>query len=66
MDDATLLTLAADLATRAGAAILQIRAAGFDVVRKADQSPVTEADRAAEEIIGAGLRAATPDIPVVA
>jgi 3'(2'), 5'-bisphosphate nucleotidase len=66
MDDATLLTLAADLATRAGAAILQIRAAGFDVVRKADQSPVTEADRAAEEIIVAGLRAATPDIPVVA
>ena len=66
MDDDTLLTLAADLATRAGAAILQIRAAGFDVVRKADQSPVTEADRAAEEIIAAGLRAATPDIPVVA
>jgi 3'(2'), 5'-bisphosphate nucleotidase len=66
MDDDALLTLAADLATSAGAAILQIRARGFDVLHKADHSPVTEADQAAEEIIAAGLRAATPHIPVVA
>ncbi|MDE2006728.1 MAG: 3'(2'),5'-bisphosphate nucleotidase CysQ [Rhodospirillales bacterium] len=66
MDDDALLALAADLATRAGAAILSIRARGFEVERKDDRSPVTEADREAERIIAAGLRAAAPDIPVIA
>jgi len=66
MDDAALLALAARLALEAGAAILQIRARGFDVQRKADRSQVTEADHAAEAIIVTGLRAATPDIPVIA
>lgn len=66
MTEETLLALAADLAEQAGVAILAVRARGFVVVRKADASPVTEADHAAEAIILAGLRAATPDIPVVA
>ncbi len=66
MDDATLLALAAELALRAGAAILTIRARGFTVERKADRSVVTEADHAAEAIIVAGLRAAAPEIPVIA
>ncbi len=66
MDDDALLTLAIDLTERAGAAILAVRARGFDVIRKADFSPVTEADHTAEAIIVAGLRAAAPDIPVVA
>ena len=35
-------------------------------LHKADRSPVTEADHAAEALIAAGLRAATPDVPVVA
>ncbi len=65
-DDAALLALAADLAERAGTVILDIRARGFAVDRKADSSPVTEADQASEVLIAAGLRAATPDIPVVA
>ncbi|MDR3535509.1 MAG: 3'(2'),5'-bisphosphate nucleotidase CysQ [Acetobacteraceae bacterium] len=65
-DDAALIELAADLALQAGAAILKIRARGFDVERKEDRSPVTEADRAAEAIIVAALRAAEPDIPVIA
>jgi 3'(2'), 5'-bisphosphate nucleotidase len=65
-DDDALLALAAELALRAGAAILQVRARGFDVERKADHSPVTQADRAAEAIIVAGLRAAWPQIPVIA
>ena len=64
--DAALLSLAADLADRAGAVILEIRARGFAVQHKADLSPVTEADQAAEAIIAAGLRAARPDIPVIA
>ena len=66
MNDPSLLALADDLAQRAGAAILVIRARGFETLAKADASPVTEADHAAEAIIVAGLRAATPDIPVIA
>lgn len=66
MNDIELLTLAYDLAERAGSAILEVRARGFETLSKADASPVTEADHAAEAIIVAGLRAATPEIPVVA
>ncbi|MDE2199632.1 MAG: 3'(2'),5'-bisphosphate nucleotidase CysQ [Rhodospirillales bacterium] len=65
MNDPALLALAADLAHQAGAIILAVRARGFDTLRKADRSPVTEADHAAEALILAGLRAAG-DIPVVA
>ena len=66
MDDVALIALAAGLATEAGVAILQVRRSGFDVLRKEDRSPVTAADHAAEAIIVTGLRAATPDIPVIA
>jgi 3'(2'), 5'-bisphosphate nucleotidase len=66
MSDMNLLNLAFDLAERAGAEILKVRARGFDTMRKSDASPVTEADHAAEAVIVAALRAATPDIPVVA
>ncbi|MCW3473154.1 3'(2'),5'-bisphosphate nucleotidase CysQ [Limobrevibacterium gyesilva] len=66
MDDMTLLDLAFALAREAGETILRIRARGFDTHKKADQSPVTEADHAAEALILARLRATTPGIPVVA
>jgi 3'(2'), 5'-bisphosphate nucleotidase len=66
MDDAALLELAAGLAQRAGEVILSVRARGFETLRKADRSPVTEADHAAELLIVEGLRAATPGIPVIA
>jgi 3'(2'), 5'-bisphosphate nucleotidase len=66
MNDSELLELAAKLALRAGAAILSVRARGFDAQRKTDASPVTAADHAAEAIIVAGLREATPGIPVIA
>lgn len=66
MDDEALLSLAADLARRAGAAILAVRARGFEVLAKSDASPVTAADHAAEALILEGLRAAAPDIPAVA
>lgn len=45
---------------------MAVRARGCAVETKEDDTPVTEADRAAEAIIVAGLRAATPDIPVIA
>jgi 3'(2'), 5'-bisphosphate nucleotidase len=66
MTDADLLALATRLARSAAEAILAVRAAGFDVERKGDMSPVTAADRLAEGIILEGLRAAVPEIPVVA
>lgn len=50
----------------AGAAIRAVRARGFDVERKGDESPVTEADRAAEAIILDGLARLAPAIPVIA
>lgn len=37
----------------------------LDIQHKADQSPVTAADLAAHEMIEAGLRQLTPDIPVL-
>ena len=51
---------------KAAAAIEAVKRAGFVVERKSDESPVTEADRIAEALIVEGLRAAVPDIPVVA
>ncbi len=66
MTDTELLELAAGLALRAGAAILEVRAHGFDVQRKTDASPVTVADTSAEAIIVAGLREAAPQLPVIA
>lgn len=66
MTETELLALAAGLARRAAAAILAVRQAGFAVERKDDWSPVTEADRVAEALIVEGLRAAAPDIAVVA
>ncbi len=53
-----------DLARRAGAAILE--RAGQGAERKADGSPVTAADRAAQDIIVAGLTAWDPSVPIVA
>ena len=66
MNDRALLDLAFDLARQAGEVIMQVRARGFETMEKADESPVTEADHAAEAVILAGLRAACPGIPVVA
>ncbi len=66
MNDRILLDLAFDLARQAGEVIMQVRARGFETMEKADESPVTEADHASEALILRGLRAAYPDIPVVA
>ena len=53
-------------AAEAGEAILKIVEGGFEVESKADKSPVTIADRAAELIILAALAKAAPGVPVVA
>jgi 3'(2'),5'-bisphosphate nucleotidase len=53
-------------AISAGDAILDVRSRTLAVERKADASPVTEADRAAEKIILAALAEVAPGVPVVA
>lgn len=54
-----------EVADAAGREILRIYDAGFSVQLKEDHSPLTEADLAAQRVIGAGLRALTPDIPML-
>jgi 3'(2'), 5'-bisphosphate nucleotidase len=65
-DAARLLPAIVKLAERAAAVILEHYAGDAAVRRKADASPVTAADEAAEAVILAGLAQLTPDIPVVA
>lgn len=65
-DAAALLPAIWDSALRAGEAIMRVYATDFDVDRKADDSPVTEADLAAEATILETLRVLTPDIPIIA
>lgn len=55
-----------EAAREAGEAILSIARRGFDVESKADRSPVTEADKAAELIILAAIARAAPGVPVIA
>jgi 3'(2'), 5'-bisphosphate nucleotidase len=50
---------------RAGAEILEIYASDFDVETKDDQSPLTQADLNAHEVIVSELAALTPDIPII-
>lgn len=69
LNDAVLETMIGvfeELALKAGAVIMPFYEDGCDTLIKQDESPVTVADQAAEEVILAGLRAAYPDIPVVA
>tara|TARA_Y100000815_G_scaffold232309_1_gene222913 strand:- start:111 stop:881 length:771 start_codon:yes stop_codon:yes gene_type:complete len=54
------------LALEAGDKIMEIyNSDDFEVKSKSDQSPVTEADEAADALISAGLREAFPDMPLV-
>lgn len=54
-----------DLVARAGAAILAVKRDGMTVDGKADGSPVTEADLAADRIIADGLGALIPEVPTL-
>ncbi|MGX9964982.1 3'(2'),5'-bisphosphate nucleotidase CysQ [Roseomonas sp. F4] len=64
-DHAPLLARFAAIAAEAGARIVEVRARPHDVTAKADGSPLTEADLAAEAVIAAALPAAAPGIAVV-
>jgi len=65
-DRGQLLSEIIALADLAGAEIMKFYHGDMQIRQKADSSPVTAADEAAENIILAGLRKLTPDIPIVA
>src|SRR5665213_859973 len=62
---AALMAPLTDLVIRAGAAILAVNRLAMQVDGKQDGSPVTEADLAADRIIGEGLARLVPAIPAV-
>lgn len=66
VDRKALVSAMRRLSIEAGAAIMEIyQRDDMGVREKADASPVTEADEAADRLIAAGLRAEFPDLPLV-
>jgi 3'(2'), 5'-bisphosphate nucleotidase len=58
--------LLADIVEEAAAVILPLWRGEFTLSHKSDESPVTEADHAAEAVILARLREAFPGVPIIA
>ena len=66
MDYTHLVEVMRRLSLEAGDRIMEIyNSDDFDVKVKSDESPVTQADEAADALISAGLRAAFPDVALV-
>ena len=66
MNYETLVQVMRRLALEAGDKIMEIYdSPDFEVKTKSDESPVTEADEAADALISAGLREAFPDMALV-
>ena len=66
MDERALLEALIVAARAAGAEILKLVEAGFEIETKRDESPVTVCDRAAEHIILEFIRQSAPGVPVIA
>jgi 3'(2'), 5'-bisphosphate nucleotidase len=62
---AALIEPLTELVVRAGAAVLAVNRAAMRVDGKADGSPVTEADLAADRIISDGLALLIPEVPAL-
>ena len=62
---AALLPPVLEAVAAAGTAILEVYATAHQVEYKADDSPLTRADRAAHDILAARLAAITPGLPVL-
>jgi len=65
-DRKTLIAALCQIAERAGDEIMTYYTENMEVRRKDDDSPVTDADQAAEDLILAALRQVTPGVPIVA
>lgn len=59
------LTAVIRIAKLAGESIMQVYATDFDVEKKSDNSPLTQADLAAHQVIVSELNKLTPHIPVL-
>lgn len=64
-DPCALLTSAIEIAIAAGRRIMEIYESDFAITHKDDNTPLTAADTAAHHLIDAGLRALTPDLPIL-
>ncbi len=62
----TWLTAVIEVAEAAGREIMRIYESGFSVTLKQDRSPLTEADLAAQRLIGAGLAQLAAEVPMLA
>lgn len=61
-----LLDSVVEIAIKAGLAIMEVYESGdFDIEIKDDNSPLTRADIAADKVIRDGLKALTPEIPIL-
>ncbi|WP_262690892.1 3'(2'),5'-bisphosphate nucleotidase CysQ [Kordiimonas aestuarii] len=60
-----LVTPLLETVIKAGDVVMEVYNSDFEVFSKADQSPVTEADRRGEAVIEKALELITPDIPIV-
>jgi 3'(2'), 5'-bisphosphate nucleotidase len=65
-DEKALLETLVIAARAAGAEILKLVEAGFEIETKSDESPVTICDRAAEQIILRALADCAPGVPIIA
>jgi 3'(2'), 5'-bisphosphate nucleotidase len=65
VDTAALLPQVLDAVAAASTAILEVYAGSHGVETKADDSPITRADRAAHDILSSRLATLTPAIPVL-
>ena len=63
--DQALLSAVERIALEAGNAIMSVYAREFSVEEKADKSPLTEADKAAHNVIMRGLQALPVKIPIL-
>jgi 3'(2'), 5'-bisphosphate nucleotidase len=66
LEDSAIFEAIVAAAIEAGKVVHGLYRSGFDVQRKADASPVTDADHAAEAIILRRLKEVAPQIPVIA
>jgi len=53
------------IAYQAGKVIMEVYDAGFSIEHKSDQTPVTEADMAADKVIESSLKELTPHLPIL-
>lgn len=53
------------IAKKAAIAIMEVYSQEFDVITKSDESPLTKADLSSNKIIVAGLKALTPEFPII-